>query len=249
MDHRPQIKMFGFWRLTASFRVRCALNLKGLPYVEEMIDIDVGDNTPGYKLANPQSAVPTVIVDNGPPLTQSLAILEYLDETFPQPALLPTDALGRARVRSLALLVAADHHPLIVPRIRHYLTDVLKLDDAKRNEWIKHWFSEGLSQAEARLANDPLTGRFCHGDTPTIADLCLISQVMGARGFKVDVTDMPTVVRIADACLAIDAVAKAQPLRQPELRNRTSWRHDGAGGYGCDGSCWPATHTSLCLIC
>ena len=216
MDYHPQIKMFGFWRSAASFRVRCALNLKGLPYVEEMIDIDVGEQyAPGYKQANPQSAVPTVIVDGGLPLTQSLAILEYLDETFPQPALLPADALGRARVRSLALLFAADHHPLIVPRIRRYLTDVLKVDDAKRNEWIKHWFGEGLSQAEARLANDPLTGRFCHGDTPTIADLCLISQVMGARGFKVDVTDMPTVLRIADACLAIDAIARAQPLRQP----------------------------------
>ena len=216
MDHHPQIKMFGFWRSAASFRVRCALNLKGLPYVEEMIDLDVGEQyAPGYKQANPQSAVPTVIVDNGPPLTQSLAILEYLDETFPQPALLPAEALGRARVRSLALLFAADHHPLIVPRIRRYLTDVLMVDDAKRNDWIKHWFSEGLSQAEARLANDPLTGRFCHGDTPTIADLCLISQVMGARGFKVDVTGMPTVVRIADACLAIDAIARAQPLRQP----------------------------------
>jgi len=216
MDHHPQIKMFGFWRSAASFRVRCALNLKGLPYVEEMIDIDVGEQyAPGYKQANPQSAVPTVIVDGGPPLTQSLAILEYLDETFPQPALLPADALGRARVRSLALLFAADHHPLIVPRIRRYLTDVLKVDDTKRNDWIKHWFSEGLSQAEARLANDPLTGRFCHGDTPTIADLCLISQVMGARGFKVDVTGMPTVIRIADACLAIDAFARAQPLRQP----------------------------------
>jgi maleylacetoacetate isomerase len=216
MDYHPQIKMFGFWRSAASFRVRCALNLKGLPYVEEMIDIDVGEQyAPGYKQANPQSAVPMVIVDGGPPLTQSLAILEYLDETFPQPALLPADALGRARVRSLALLFAADHHPLIVPRIRRYLTDVLKVDDAKRNDWIKHWFGEGLSQAEARLANDPLTGRFCHGDTPTIADLCLISQVMGARGFKVDVTDMPTVLRIADACLAIDAIARAQPLRQP----------------------------------
>lgn len=216
MDHHPQIKMFGFWRSAASFRVRCALNLKGLPYVEEMIDIDVGEQyASSYKQANPQSAVPTVIIDSGPPLTQSLAILEYLEETYPQPALLPADALGRARVRSLALLFAADHHPLIVPRIRRYLTDVLKVDDAKRNDWIKHWFREGLSQAEARLVNDPATGRFCHGGTPTIADLCLISQVMGARGFKVDVTDMPTVVRIADACLAIDAFARAQPLRQP----------------------------------
>jgi maleylacetoacetate isomerase len=216
MDHRPQIKMYGFWRSAASFRVRCALNLKRLPYVEETIDIDAGEQyASAYKQANPQSAVPTVIVDGGPPLTQSLAILEYLEETHPQPALLPADALGRARVRSLALLFAADHHPLIVPRIRHYLTDVLKIDDGKRNDWIRHWFREGLSQAEARLANDSATGRFCHGDTPGMADLCLISQVMGARGFKVDVSGMPTVVRIADACLAIDAIARAQPLRQP----------------------------------
>jgi maleylacetoacetate isomerase len=210
------IRMYGFWRSAASFRVRIALNLKGLAYEETMVDIDVGDQyVPAYKAINPQSAVPSVFVDDGRPLTQSLAIIEYLEETHPDPALLPADARGRARVRSLALLFAADHHPLIVPRVRRYLTEQLKVDDEQRNGWIRHWFREGLVQGEAKLADDPATGRFCHGDTPTVADLCLISQVMGAKGFKVDIADLPTINRIAAACLAIDAFARAQPLRQP----------------------------------
>jgi maleylacetoacetate isomerase len=210
------IRMYGFWRSAASFRVRIALNLKGLAYEETMVDIDAGDQyVPAYKAINPQSAVPSVFVDDGPPLTQSLAILEYLEEVHPLPALLPADPRGRARVRSLALLFAADHHPLIVPRIRRYLTEQLKVDDEQRNGWIRHWFREGLAQGEAKLANDPATGRFCHGDTPTIADLCLISQAMGAKNFKVDISDLPVVNRITDACLSIDAFARAQPLRQP----------------------------------
>jgi maleylacetoacetate isomerase len=208
--------MYGFWRSAASFRVRIALNLKSLAYEETMVDIDVGDQyVPAYKAINPQSAVPSLFVDDGPPLTQSLAILEYLEETHPTPALLPADARGRARVRSLALLFAADHHPLIVPRIRRYLTEELKVNDEQRNAWVRHWFREGLVQGEARLAKDPATGRFCHGDAPSIADLCLISQVMGAKGFKVDIADLPTVSRIAEACLALDAFARALPLRQP----------------------------------
>jgi len=209
------IKMYGFWRSAASFRVRIALNLKGLAYEETMVDIDAGEQyVPAYKAINPQSAVPSVLVDDGPPLTQSLAILEYLEEVHPQPALLPADARGRARVRSLALLFAADHHPLIVPRVRRYLTEQLKVDDDRRSAWIRHWFREGLAQGEAKLTNDPATGAFCHGDTPGLADLCLISQVMGAKNFKVEIGDLPTVNRIAEACLAIDAFARAQPLRQ-----------------------------------
>jgi maleylacetoacetate isomerase len=210
------IKMYGFWRSAASFRVRIALNLKGLAYEETMVDIDVGDQyVPAYKAINPQAAVPSLFVEDGPPLTQSLAIIEYLEETHPTPALLPADARGRARVRSLALLFAADHHPLIVPRIRRYLTEELKVSDDQRNAWVRHWFREGLVQGEARLAQDPATGRFCHGDMPSIADLCLISQVMGAKGFKVDIADLPTVSRISEACLALDAFARALPLRQP----------------------------------
>jgi maleylacetoacetate isomerase len=210
------IKMYGFWRSAASFRVRIALKLKGVPYEEEMVDIDAGEQyTLDYRALNPQSAVPSVLVDDGPPLTQSIAIVEYLDESYPEPPLLPADARGRARVRSLALLFAADHHPLIVPRVRRYLTETLKINDEQRTAWIRHWFREGLAQAEVRLAGDPATGRFCHGDTPTLADLCLISQVMGAKGFKVEIADLPTISRITDACLDIEAFAAAVPLRQP----------------------------------
>lgn len=210
------IKMYGFWRSAASFRVRVALNLKGLAFEEEMIDIDAGvQYTPDYLALNPQAAVPSVVIDGGPPLTQSLAILEYLEETHPTPALLPADARGRARVRALALVWAADHHPLIVPRVRRYLADEMGQDDVARLGWIKHWFREGLAVGEAKLAGDPATGRFCHGDSPTFADLCLISQAAGARGFKVDFSDLPTVSRIVENCLALDAFARAHPLRQP----------------------------------
>jgi maleylacetoacetate isomerase len=210
------LRMYGFWRSAASFRVRIAMNLKGLAYEETMIDLDAGEqHAPAFRAINPAASVPALFVDDGPPLTQSLAILEYLDEVFPAPPLLPEDARGRQRVRSLALIFAADHHPLIVPRVRRYLTDELGVDDAHRTEWVRHWFREGLVQGEARLAGDAESGRFCHGDTPTIADLCLISQVMGARGFKVDTADLPTTERIAAACLELDAFARAVPLRQP----------------------------------
>ena len=210
------IKMYGFWRSAASFRVRVALNLKGLAFEEEMIDIDAGvQYTPDYLALNPQAAVPSVVIDGGPPLTQSLAILEYLEETYPTPALLPADARGRARVRALALVWAADHHPLIVPRVRRYLADEMGQDEMARISWVNHWFREGLAVGEVKLANDPATGRFCHGDDPSFADLCLISQAAGARGFKVDFSDLPTVSRIVENCLALDAFARAHPLRQP----------------------------------
>ena len=210
------IRMYGFWRSSAAFRVRIALNLKGLVYTEQMIDLDAGEqHAPEYRAINPAGSVPTVFVDNGPPLTQSLAILEYLEETHPEPPLLPPDPLGRQRVRSLALIFAADHHPLIVPRIRRYLDERLHVSENDRAEWVRHWLREGLVQGEARLADNPATGRFCHGDQPTIADPCLMSQVMAARVFGVDAEDLPTVCRIAEACLALKAFADAQPLRQP----------------------------------
>ena len=210
------LRMYGFWRSAASFRVRIAMNLKGLAYEETRIDLDAGEqHAPAFKAINPAAAVPALFVDDGPPLIQSLAILEYLEELHPEPALLPPDARGKARVRALSLIFAADHHPLITPRVRRYLADTLRIDDADRTQWIRHWFREGLAQGEARLAGDPATGRFCHGDAPTIADLCLVSQAMGARGFKVETADLPTVHRIVEACLSIDAFARAVPLRQP----------------------------------
>ena len=210
------IRMYGFWRSAASFRVRAALNLKRLAFTETMVDLDAGEqNAPAHRALNPQGAVPVLFFEDAPPMTQSLAILEYLEEVWPTPPLLPATPLERARVRSIALLFAADHHPLIVPRVRRYLTETLRLGDAARLEWLRHWFREGLAQAEIRLSREAETGRFCHGDTVTVADLCLLSQVMGARGVQVEVSDLPTVARIAAACLEVDAIARAQPLRQP----------------------------------
>jgi maleylacetoacetate isomerase len=209
------IKMFGFWRSAAAFRVRIALNLKGLAFEEEMIDLDAGtQHAAAYHAVNPAHVVPTLLID-GLSLTQSLAILEYLDETRPTPPLLPADPIGRARVRSLALIWAADHHPLITPRIRRYLADSLAVSESGRAEWVRHWFAEGLRIGETRLAAEPETGRFCQGDTPGMADLCLISQALGARNFGVDLAAYPTVQRIVGACAEIDAFARALPLRQP----------------------------------
>lgn len=210
------IKMYGFWRSAAAFRVRIALNLKGLPFEEEMIDLDAGEqHAASYEAINPQASMPSLIIDGAPPLTQSMAILEYLEETHPKPPLLPADPRGRARVRSLALIWAADHHPLIVPRVRKYLSETMGQDEAARTAWIRHWFRQGLANGEKRLAKEKETGRFCHGDSLSFADLCLMSQAMGARGFKVDFSDLPTVTRIVDQCLTIDAVVRALPLNQP----------------------------------
>ena len=210
------IKMYGYWRSIAAFRVRAALNLKGLAYEEQMIDLNKGEQyAPAYRAINPQAALPAVILGGGPVLTQSLAIIEYLDETHPGPPLLPADALGRARVRSIALLLAADHHPLIVPRIRRHMSETMGLADEQVTAWVAHWFREALVMAEARLAGDPATGAYCHGDAPTLADICLVGQAVVARSFRIDTAEFPTVHRITDACLAIDAFARAQPLRQP----------------------------------
>ncbi len=210
------LKMYGFWRSAATFRVRTALRLKDLAFEEIMIDLDAGEQyAPAYVAINPSASVPALFVDDGAPLTQSLAILEYLEELHPAPALLPGDARGKARVRALSLIFAADSHPLIVPRVRRYLADQLAVDNAGRTNWVKHWFREGLVQGEARLAGDPATGRFCHGDSPTFADLCLMSQIYGARGFKVATGDLPTIERIAAACEGLEAFAASAPLSQP----------------------------------
>jgi maleylacetoacetate isomerase len=208
--------MYGFWRSAATFRVRAALNLKGLPFEEIMIDLDAGEqNKASYMAINPAASVPALFVDDGAPLTQSLAILEYLEELHPQPALLPADIRGRARVRAIAFSFAADHHPLIVPRVRQYLAEALDADEDQRSAWVRHWLYKGLEQAEARLTREPETGTFCHGDTPSMADLCLMSQIFGARGFGLSIADLPTIERISDACLKLDAIARAAPVHQP----------------------------------
>ena len=219
MTAAARFELFSFWRTSATYRVRVAFNLKGVQPQERNVNIDTGEQrSEAYLKINPMGAIPA-LVDHGPgqsatPLTQSLAILEFLDETYPVPALLPADAHGRARVRSLAAMLAADTHPLITPRVKKYLTTTGRFDDAAWRAWQIHWFSTGLLALEERLAGEPQTGSFCHGDTPTIADICLASIVVVMRVFKIEVAGIPTVLRIMAACEQLDAFAKADPSRQ-----------------------------------
>jgi maleylacetoacetate isomerase len=215
------VKLYGFWRSLASYRVRVALALKGLRAEEVSIDLLKGkQNSDDYLAVNPQGVVPALILDDGgPPLFQSLAILEYLEETRPEPALLPKDARGRARVRGLALIAAADGHPLIVPRVRNYLEKELKADETARNRWLAHWTMRALEAIESHLSRERETGRFCHGNTPTLADICLVSQVIGALAyFSCDTASIPSAMRIYGQCMEIEAFARAHPLKQPGAR-------------------------------
>ena len=218
------MKLYGFWRSLAILRVRIALNLKGLKFEETAIDLLKGQQfADTYKALNPQSVLPALILDDGgPPLFQSLAILEYLDETHPQPPLLPKDARGRARVRGLALISAADGHPLVVPRIRNFLEKELAVDEAGRNKWLQHWTLEALEAYESHLASGRETGRFCHGDAPTIADICLAGQVFGGKFFNCDLSGVPTVNRIFAECMKIEAFDRAQPLKQAGAPSQVS---------------------------
>ena len=211
------MRLYGFWRSLATYRVRVALALKGLEAHEISVNLLQGmQHGDDYKAVNPQSVVPALMIDEGPPLFQSMAILEYLEESFPEPPLLPPDARGRARVRGLALIVACDGHPLIVPRIRNYLEREMQVDEAARNRWLQHWTLKALEALEAHLANEPETGSFCHGDLPTFADICLAGQVFAAGYFNTDTAAMPTVRRIFDECMKIDAFDRSQPLKQPD---------------------------------
>ena len=211
------MKLYGFWRSLATYRVRVALGLKGIAAQEISVDILKGKQfTDEYKALNPQSVVPALVLDDGaPPLFQSVAILEYLEETHPQPPLLPRDARGRARVRGLALIAAADGHPLIVPRIRVYLEKEMQQDETARNKWLAHWTLKALEAIEVHLASGKETGRFCHGDSPTMADICLAGQVIAATGyFSCDVSGVPTAMRIYGECMKLPAFANAHPSKQ-----------------------------------
>jgi maleylacetoacetate isomerase len=212
------MKLYGFWRSLATYRVKVALALKGLKADEVSVDLLKGEqHRPDYVAVNPQAVLPALVLDEGgPPLFQSLAILEYLEETKPQPPLLPKDARGRARVRGLALISVADGHPLVVPRIRAYMEKELKLDEPTRNRWLAHWSLKALEATEAHLKSEKETGRFCHGDSVSFADICLAGQVIGATGyFKCDVSGVPTVMRVYNECMKIEAFERAHPLKQP----------------------------------
>jgi maleylacetoacetate isomerase len=213
------VKLFTYWRSQAAFRVRIALRLKGIAMEKVSLDLLKGDQfAASYQALNPEGVVPTLIDDDGaPPLTQSLAILEYLDEKYPDPPLLPAELRARAHARALAQMVAMDAHPFIVPRVRKYLEDELHVDDAARAKWVRHWLDAGSHAIEAVLARDPRTGKFCVGDQVTVADICLAAHLTSAKLFGGrDPSDYPAAGRIYANCMAIDAFAAEHPLRQPD---------------------------------
>jgi maleylacetoacetate isomerase len=212
------MKLYSYWRSQASFRVRIALRLKGLDAELAFLDLLKGDQFAGdYRTLNPEMVVPTLVDGDGPPLVQSLAILEYLDEQYPAPPLLPAEARARAHVRALAQVVAMDAHPFVVPRVRKYLERELGIDEPRRMQWLRHWLDEGSRTIEEMLSRDPRTGRFCCGDSPTIADICLVPHLTSAQMLcGRDLAPYPTAARILENCMQIDAFAQTHPLKQPD---------------------------------
>ncbi|HYR01014.1 MAG TPA: maleylacetoacetate isomerase [Casimicrobiaceae bacterium] len=211
------MKLYDYFRSSAAYRVRIALNLKGVAPERAFVHLRKGDQRADEYLAlNPQGLVPSLVTDDGAVLTQSIAILEWLDETFREPPILPRDAAGRARVRSLALAIACDIHPLNNLRVLSYLTGTLGATEAQKNGWYKYWIDVGFEALETRLARDGATGRFCHGDAPTIADICLVPQMANARRVEFDFAPYPTLARIESACQALPAFVAAAPSNQPD---------------------------------
>jgi len=212
------MKLYTYWRSTAAYRVRIALHLKGLRYEQESVHLvrDGGEqHKPDYKALNPQGLVPTLL-DEGRVINQSLAIIEYLDEKYPDTPLLPKSPVERARVRSLALLIASEVHPLNNLRVLQYLSNEVGVSDAKKTAWYHHWLEQGLAPLELRLANESATGAFCHGDQPGLADLCLVPQLYNARRYEFPLNDYPTLERIDERCRALDAFRAAAPEAQPD---------------------------------
>jgi maleylacetoacetate isomerase len=211
------MRFYSFWRSIATFRVRIALNLKGI-VPDEIVDINLiaGDQRQdAYRAVNPQMVIPALIDGDGPLLFQSLAIMEYLDETRPDPPIMPKDPRGRARVRGLSLIAVADAHPMSVPRMRSYLTDDAGFTQEQMLTFVRHWQTRAFAAYEGHLSRDPETGRYCHGDAISMADICLAAHAVGAGFFEVGVEPYPTVKRIVEACLSQEAFARAHPLRQP----------------------------------
>jgi len=211
------MKLIGYFRSSAAFRVRIALNLKGIPVEHASRHLRKGEHTASdYVALNPQKLVPALVLDDGEVLTQSLAILEYLEDIHPQPPLLPPDAIGRARVRSLALIPTADIHPIQNLRVMNYLRDKYGQSEESTFAWSRHWIDTGFEAYEAMIAKDRRTGAYSHGDQPTMADLCLVPQVFNAGRFKVDMKRYPTIQRIFDTCMKHPAFDAAQPAKQPD---------------------------------
>lgn len=214
--HDRAMKLFGYFRSSAAFRVRIALNLKGIAHERGFLKFRDGEqHGESFRQLNPQGLVP-VLIDGGAALTQSLAILEYLEATYPQPPLLPAEEIDKAYVRSLALAVACDLHPLNNLRVLRYLEYNLGLDDDRRNRWYRHWIREEFTALETKLAGDGRHGEFCFGDAPTIADVCLVPQMFNARRFECDLADYPTLRMIDENCRKLQPFVDAAPENQPD---------------------------------
>ncbi|MEC4718650.1 maleylacetoacetate isomerase [Noviherbaspirillum sp. CPCC 100848] len=217
------MQLYSYFRSSASYRVRIALNLKGLAF--ETVPVHLLRNggeqlTPEYRKLNADGLVPVLTDEKGDGepavLAQSLAIIEYLEEKYPRPALLPDNPVDRAYVRSLALSIACDIHPLNNLRVLRYLVRNLKISEEDKNSWYRHWCEQGLAAMERNLASAGKSGLFCFGDIPGLADCCLVPQIANAQRLECDLSNMPTIMRINDACLALEAFATAAPARQPD---------------------------------
>ena len=216
------MKLYSYFRSSASYRVRIALNLKSLPY--DVVPVHLikhgGEQlAPEYRKLNPEALVPSLLLDDtadSSVLTQSLAIIEYLDETHPEPPLLPHSAIDRAFVRAIALSIACEIHPLNNLRVLRYLTRDLKVGEQDKDAWYRHWCEQGLATLEEKLATDSRVGTFCYGDRPGLADCVLIPQIANAQRLNCDLSAMPTILRINAACLPLEAFASAAPARQPD---------------------------------
>jgi maleylacetoacetate isomerase/maleylpyruvate isomerase len=209
------VKLYTYFRSSAAFRVRIALNLKGLAYEPVFVHLAKGEHRkPEYAGKYPQGLLPTLLAD-GLELSQSLAIIEYLDETRPKPPLLPRDAPGRARVRSLSLLVACEIHPLNNLRTLQYLKRQLGQSEEQVSTWYRYWIADGLAKLEADLLRGA-GGKFCHGDAPTMADCCLVPQIFNAKRYGCELAPYPTIMRVFEQCMRLEAFDRAQPAKQAD---------------------------------
>lgn len=210
------MRLYTYFRSSAAFRVRIALNLKGLAYEPRFVHLAKGEHRkPEFVQVNAQALLPTLELDGGARLNQSLAIIEYLEERHPRPALLPADALGKARVRSLSYLVASEIHPINNLRVLQHLKRALGQTEEQVNAWYRHWIADGLAKLEAELVR-PGTGKFSHADEPGMADCCLVPQVFNAKRYDCDLAPYPTTMRVFEQCMKLEAFDRAQPSKQPD---------------------------------